>query len=290
MKIAIQGIAGSFHDQAAQQFAERSKLGGFSLLECDTFLKVFDAILKQRADIGLVAVENSLYGSINPVYKLLANKEVAICGEVRLHIKMNLIAINNKLSISSLNTPETEIMSHPVALGQCELWLNKHLPKAKRTETSDTAEALKSIVALDNPNLLAIASQSAQEKYGGDTIASPINDDPENYTRFFVIAARKNTAKLEALKGQENNRSSIILSEKHSDSSGSLYQALGVFAKYNINLSKLDSHTLPGKQRKYAFYIDFDEDADSKLGKQALEKIRNLGWDVNLLGSYQKQD
>ncbi len=275
MKVAIQGIKGSFHHQAA-----RTLLGEeITLLECRTFRDVFGAVREGVVERGIVAIENSLHGSINPVYRLLAEEKLWICGEVRLHIVMNLIG-SAPGDLGKLNANSTEVLSQIPALEQCDGWLNEHLPLAKRTETSDTAEAVRRVVNENNPHLLAIAGKEAAEEYDGTIIASPINDDPENYTRFIVLS---NTP----IETDAANRSSIIMTEPAGDRPGTLFEALRVFKELGINLSKLDSHPLPGSERAYAFYIDFDVSAKSPEGMQAIEKIKAIGWDIQLLGSYQ---
>ena len=275
MNIAIQGIAGSFHAQAATELFTGHDP---ALVECTTFRDVFDAVSNGRADYGMVAIENSLHGSINPVYRLLAEKKLNICGEIRLHIKLYLIGHDNH-GPDMVNIPLTEVMSQREALSQCEQWLATSLEHAKLSEASDTAEAVRNVVELKDSAKLAIAGSAAATLYHGSIIAGPINDDPENYTRFLCITAKDFTA-------PDANRSSIIIQEPDNDTAGTLLKALSVFAQANINLSKLDSHPLPGKQRRYAFYIDFDESIESDPGKKAIIELKNLGWDVQILGSY----
>ncbi len=275
MKVAIQGIAGSFHDQAAKQYFNSD----IELVECENFREVFNSVQDGEAEYGVIAVENSLHGSINPVYRLLAERKLNICGEVRLQIEMYLIGNNqNTLNLRELDKPETEILSQREALSQCELWLNDNLPNARITETHDTAQAARYAVHSQADNIVAVAGKSAAELYDGHILAGPINDEPENYTRFFVITK-------EAKVSQDADRTSLILTEKQ-DKAGTLFQALKVFADLEINLSKIDSHTLPGKKRRYAFYIDFDKSATSTKGKQALKQLSKLNWNIQILGSY----
>ena len=275
MKIAIQGIAGSFHAQAATELFQDHEV---SLVECMIFRDVFDAVTNDKAEYGIVAIENSLHGSINPVYRLLAEQKLFVCGEIRLQIELFLIGLS-PAEIEVLNAPSTEILSQREALSQCEIWLADNLAQARVTETSDTADAVRQIIQEKSDTKFAIASRRAAKEYHGTIIAGPINDDPENYTRFLCVT--KQPAIPEGA-----NRTSIIMSESDIDRSGTLVHALNVFANRGINLSKLDSHPLPGEKRRYAFYIDVDTSMTQEAAKTAMQELIKLGWDVQILGSY----
>ena len=275
MKVAIQGIAGSFHAQAATELFQDHEV---SLVECMIFRDVFDAVTNSEAEYGIVAIENSLHGSINPVYRLLAEQKLFVCGEIRLQIELFLIGLS-PAEIEVLNAPSTEILSQREALSQCEIWLADNLTQARVTETSDTADAVRQIIQEKSDTKFAIASRRAAKEYHGTIIAGPINDDPENYTRFLCIT--KQSAIPEGA-----NRTSIIMSESDIDRSGTLVHALNVFANRGINLSKLDSHPLPGEKRRYAFYIDVDTSMTQESAKTAIQELIKLGWDVQILGSY----
>lgn len=275
MKVAIQGITGSFHEQAAKSFFAHQ---AFQTVECTSFRKVFDAVTNGTAEYGLVAVENSLHGPLNQVYRLLASEKLHVCGEYRLKIELCLIS-HMAVDPVSLNDSRVEVLSHAAALSQCEHWLDLHLPRAKRTEVSDTAEAVRMIKDSPDSHLVAVASRNAAEIFNAHVVAGPINDDPHNYTRFFVIT-KKDVVPRDA------GRTSIIITENQTDTSGTLYDALGVFAKHSINLSKLDSHPLPGQKRRYAFYIDFDKSIKDAEATEAIESLKNMRWNVTILGSY----
>jgi prephenate dehydratase len=270
MRVAIQGIAGSFHEQAAHTYFDSS----IELVECPTFRDVFEAVKSGSADRGVVAIENSLHGPINAVYRLLAREQLWVCGEVRLKIAMYLIG-GPDTELRNITTVNSQLP----ALEQCEQWLADNLPTAVKQETSDTARSVRSVV--ENPSdtvTAAIASEQAAELYNGMILAGPINDDPDNYTRFVILSK-------EQLDDALANRTSIIITEP-TDAPGMLFKALSYFDAKNINLSKLDSHPLPGEKRQYSFYIDFDASANSAEGKEILESLRGDGWDVQLLGSY----
>ncbi|RTK95367.1 hypothetical protein EKI60_00225 [Candidatus Saccharibacteria bacterium] len=278
MKVAIQGISGSFHEQAAAQYYAKQDI---EILECLSFQDVFKAVQDGQADRGIVAVENSLHGSINPVYRLLAKESLWVEGEIRLRINLCLIG-SQPADVATLNSPETIVYSHFAAFGQCEQWLRGNIPLAKLSEADDTAAAVRSIVATPDPRTFAIASQHAAELHGGTVIRTDINDDPQNYTRFFVITKHP-------ILNPAANRTSIILRENESDQPGLLYKALGLFTQENINLSKLDSHPKPGAVRSYSFFIDFDESAESEAGTRVLTALQSEGWKLQVLGSYQAE-
>lgn len=276
MKVAIQGIAGSFHHQAAEQlFGDE-----LALVERKTFRDVFEAVQNGQAERGVVAIENSLHGSINPVYRLLAEQKLWVCGEIRLKIELFLIGGQYASLTDEPHEyyPIDTVFSQAEALSQCENWLDTHLPAARRQELSDTAESVRYVTHQQaSDHFSAIASKAAAERYSGSILAGPINDDPDNYTRFFILAKEKQPT-------SDANRTSIILTEK-TDQPGSLYEALGHFKTISANLSKLDSHPLPGKQRRYAFYVDID--AGLQQLQPALDKIKTQGWTVQILGSWQ---
>ncbi len=274
MKIAIQGIKGSFHEQAAHKLFPNSD---FEIVECETFRDVFNCVNLGNADYGVVGIENSLNGPINPVYRLLANEKLKICGEARLHIELCLVG-HSQTTVQDLKSLPIEVYSQNVALSQCEQWFAKNLPNAKLTEINDTAEAIKMVTREGNDLKLAVGSHAAAEIYGGQIVAVPVNDDLDNYTRFVCITKNSDVAK-------EADKTAIVLTEK-SDQAGNLYAALGVFANLDINLTSLHSHPLPGKKRIYNFYIDFDEPVSSDKGQKALQELSQLNWKVEVLGSY----
>lgn len=267
MKTAIQGIVGSFHHQAAAMFFGDEA----EIVECKTFRDVFTAVQSGQAQRGIVAVENSLHGSINPVYRLLAEQKLWVCGEVRLKIDLYLIGTTDASTASV-----EEVSSQAEALSQCEDWLNTNLPTAHRQEMPDTAESVRTVARNANPAAVAVASKAAAEQYDAKLLAGPINDDPDNYTRFFVLAK-------EAQATESAGRTSIIITET-TDQPGKLYTALGLFKDASINLSKLDSHPLPGRQRRYAFYLDIDAGLASV--QPLLDELTKQDWQVQILGSY----
>jgi prephenate dehydratase len=268
VKVAIQGREGSFHQQAAEEL-----LGDHvTLVPCHTFAEVFEAVLGGAADVGITAVENSLHGSINHVYRLLLTQDVWVRGEVFLQIEQQLIAATER-PLDSI----TRVLSQEPALAQCEQWLATHLPDAVLEVTHDTADSVRAVVSRSDEPLAAVAGSRAAELYGGHVLAGPINDDPHNYTRFFLLS--RDDAPVEGA-----NRTSLVLVTNHEP--GSLWNALGVFESTGINLSKLDSHPIAGDRRHYRFYVDLEAGVYEDRTQQAIEQLRGLGCAVDVLGSY----
>lgn len=273
MKVAIQGLRGSFHHEAAQKFLAGQDI---ELVECNTFVQVFDAVEGGNARYGVVAVENNLFGSINPVYGLLAAHDLWVAGDTTLHIDQFLIGCDD-IPLSELHEGPVEVLSQVMAIAQCDRWLTEHLPQAVRTEMNDTTESVDTVVRLGDRRRVAIAGKAAAEARGGRIIAGPINDDPTNATRFFLL--EKGGAEQP---GAE--RTSLILQTDHAP--GALYHALGAFVAENISLSKLDSHPIAGDTRRYSFYIDLDAPLSSAAVQRALGALAKQSCIVRVLGSY----
>ncbi len=245
MKVAIQGQKGSFHDAATRRFFDENNT---SIIPCDTFAGVFRALKADTAEVAVVAVENSLYGSIREVHDLLLAHHYPIVGEVILHIHQQLIG-----------HPETkkqnikEIISHPVALDQCRDYLEINFPEAELVEHHDTAGAVDFIKIHGLKNAAAIASEVAAELHGMSLIDKDIEDEKANFTRFVVL--QKKSGKV-----PNADKASLVLVTPHQP--GSLYDALGIFAKYKVNLTKLESRPIRGKIFHYQFFIDADANSD----------------------------
>lgn len=267
MRIAIQGEKGSFHHSAVIEWYGNS----VDIVPCDTFKEVFDAIKNNEADSGIIAIENSLFGSINEVYDLLLKYKIPIVGEIPMRIHQCLIGIDKSINFGSV----IHVYSHPVALAQCGTFLDQYLPTAERIENTDTAGSVELIKKLGNPNYLAIASSLAAKLYGCQIIKNSIEDHSTNYTRFLVIEPA-------GIAPKDANKASIVLKTNHQP--GALYEALGIFAKAGINLSKLQSRPIPGKVWRYMFYIDIEINKSSI--PSLTEQLNKLNCDVTVLGLY----
>ena len=270
--ISIQGVKGAFHDEAAAILVPEAES-----VECVTFNEVFENVQQDKTDFGVVAIENSLHGPINPVYRLLENKELWIAGETTLAIEQYLIGCQD-IEVEALNTPRAEVRTMFPAFAQCELYLQKTLPQIKHVERFDTAVAVKEVMEEKNPHVVAIAGKRAAKVYGATILTPPINDHFHNHTRFILVTKNKINVPEDA------NRTMIILTTDHQE--GALYKTLGVFAQEKINLSKLASHPIPADTRHYAFYIDLEIGLNEKSCQESLKTLKDQGCQVKVLGSY----
>ncbi len=266
MRIAIQGEQASFHDTAAKKWYGSD----VSIVPCESFSEVFGVLNRHEADAAMVAIENSLYGGINQVYDLIESHGYPIIGEVHLPVHQQLIG--------TLDTTVTHIYSHPVALAQCENFLDTHYPDAKRIEFHDTAGAVRFIKESGNPALAAIANREAATLYDLPVLRENIEDNPANFTRFLAIHPH-------GVPTREANRTSLVLTTNHTP--GALAKILTTLASHNINLSKLQSRPIIGKPWHYRFYLVLDI-AGERL-HAALADIEPLTESLTVLGEYPSQ-
>ena len=273
MKLAIQGITGSFHDQAARALFDAEQV---SLIECGSFQELFIKLDETTCDLAVVASDNSLYGSIREVYdSLLERPHLQIIGEHYLRIEHCLIGTTGS-AISDI----TDVFSHAVALDQCREYLTTTLASADQHLYYDTAGAVKDIIERNKPHEAAIASAHAAKLYGGTILQQGIETNHQNFTRFIVVARgakplRSPTKTTVVLKTADNGQHA-----------GSLHAALACFANANINLSRIESRPIIGQAWKYQFFIDFDSDLSNASAQQALLQLDNLGCSVTVLGTY----
>jgi len=268
--IAIQGDQASFHDIAATQFFGEQSTRAF----CDTFAATFAVLANGDADYALCAIENSLYGSINEVYDLLLAHDFYIIGEIYLRIEQCLIGLPGS-SVADI----VEVHSHPVALAQCDVFLDETIPMATRMEYHDTAASVEMVAKLQDPLVAAIASREAAKLYGMEVLAPSIETDVQNYTRFVALSKRNDTI------DASTTKTSLIVRTTHTP--GALYNALGCFATRGISLTKLQSRPVIGDAWKYIFYIDVAAGEQTAACQQALAELRAQGCQVTVLGSYQ---
>lgn len=268
IKVSIQGQQGSFHDEATKQFFGRN----IEIVPAETFADTFQALANGRADHAIVAIENSLFGSINEVYDLLLKHKFWISGEVYSRIEQCLIGL-----AGTQHELINEVYSHPVALAQCDHYLETQLPHAKRFEHHDTAGSVADIKAWNDPSKVAIASQTAAKLYGLEVLAKDIETNKVNYTRFVVLEkVRPYTSR--------SNKTSLILTT--TDKPGALYHALGAFAKSGINLTKLQSRPIIGRAWHYVFYVDVAGNPNEEPLLSAFKELERQDCEVTLLGSY----
>ena len=267
-KVSIQGYEGSFHQEAAQHFFGKN----VEVLPCSTFREVIKkATAKNEADAAVMAIENSIAGSILPNYTLLQNSNLAIAGEVYLKIKQNLL-VNKGVKLEDIR----EVHSHQMALLQCIEYLEKY--NWKLVETEDTALSAKHIHQHKNKHTAAVASKLAAELYNLDVIAPGIETAKNNYTRFLILQ-KAGTIDI----NKEANKASVNFHTDHSK--GSLAKVLNVIAAAGINLSKLQSFPIPGSKFKYAFHADL-EFTSLNIFNETINKIKAITESVKVYGVY----
>ncbi len=266
IEAAFQGEVGAYSEEAVIQFFGSS----LHSLPCETLEEVFQAVEESRVQFGVVPVENSLEGIISRVYDLLFDSSLKVCGETEVRVIHCLIA-SPGAGLDSIK----KVYSHPQALAQCRTFL-KHLG-CELIPTYDTAGSVKMIKEKGLADAAAIASARAAEIYGMKVLAQEIEDNPNNFTRFFVLAK-------EDAPPSGDDKTSIILSTKNEP--GALYFFLGEFARRNINLTKLESRPTRLKPWQYNFFLDFDGHRTDKAAREALESLDRTSSFVKVLGSY----
>ena len=239
MHIAIQGELGSFSHEAALKFFPQA-----TILACALSSEVFSAVAEGRVDAAAIPIENSLAGSVVEHYDLLLTHDVSVERELLLRIRHNLIAVPG----SSLDQI-LRVYSHPVALAQCRRFLEQH-PQIEAIPFYDTAGSVKQLVELRDRSSAGIASALAAIDYGGEILAADIEDNPENYTRFFLIRRRSQVV-------ADPHADKVSLAFTVENRPGTLVAALQVFAGQGTNLTKLESRPVHGQPWQYVFYADY---------------------------------
>ena len=266
--VAFQGEIGAYSEEAARQFFGSS----LQSQPYENLDDVFKVVERGEVEFGIVPVENSLEGSINRVYDLLLDSSLKVCGEVELRVVHCLITCP-EAGLDSIK----KVYSHPQALGQCQAFL-KHLG-CELVPTYDTAGSVKMLKEMGIVDGGAIASARAAEIYGMKIIASEIEDNSNNFTRFFVLSKQDSPP-------SGNDKTSIVFLLKHRP--GSLYESLKEFASRNINLTKIESRPTRQKPWEYNFYLDFEGHREDKVSQEALEVLDRNSVFVKVLGSYPK--
>jgi prephenate dehydratase len=268
--IAIQGYEGSFHQMVAQLFFGKN----VEVITCATFKDVVRiAGNKKESDGGVMAIENSIAGSILPNYNLLQKSNLKIIGEVYLHIKQNLL-VNPGVKLEDIK----EVHSHTMALQQCYDFLDKY--KWKLVETEDTALSAKHIHQHKSKHIAAIASKLAAELYHLDMIAPNIHTLKNNYTRFLILQREDVPVEIEGA-----NKASLNFHTDHSR--GSLAKVLTAIAEGGINLSKLQSFPIPGSDFKYSFHADMEFDTVEQFN-DVIKMIQPKTAHLKIYGIYKR--
>lgn len=271
-KVAIQGIAGCFHDIAARNYYEGEEI---EIIPCITFPDVIAAVKRDPSVVGMMAIENTIAGSLLQNHELIRESGLKVTGEYKLRISHSLVALPGS-SIHNI----TEVNSHPIALMQCMEFLNT-LPNAKVVEKEDTALSAKWIADNKLEGHAAICGKLAAEIYGMEVLAEGIETNKHNFTRFLSIADR--WVADEIMRGVDKNKSSLVFAVPHS--SGSLSKVLAVLSFYDMNLTKIQSLPIIGREWEYLFYVDLTF-TDFARYQKALDAILPLTKDLKILGEY----
>lgn len=274
-RIAIQGTLGSFHDIAAHQYFEGEDI---ELICCATFEDVFKSIRQDSQVIGMLAIENTIAGSLLYNNELLRQSGTQIIGEHKLRISHSFVCL-----------PEedwndiTEVNSHPIALMQCREFLSQH-PGIKVVEGEDTALSAEIIQKEHLKGHAAICSKAAAELYGMKVLQEGIETNKHNFTRFLVVADPWQVDELNRHRNREPNKASLVFTLPHTE--GSLSQVLSILSFYRINLTKIQSLPIIGREWEYQFYVDVMFDQLLRY-KQALAAISPLTKELKILGEYE---
>ena len=272
-RIAIQGEIGSFHDIAAHQYFNGEQI---ELICCSTFEQVFEYIKRDPTVIGMIAIENTIAGSLLHNYDLLRESGVTIVGEHKLHIEHSICCLPDD-NWDTIN----EVHSHPVALAQCRNFLANH-PDMKAVEAEDTAGSAEYISNNNIRGWAAICSSYAANIYGMKILQEDIHDNKHNYTRFLVVSNQHKASLLREV--EKSNKSSLVFSLAHEE--GSLSKVLTILSFYDVNLTKIQSLPIIGHEWEYLFYVDVSFDNLTRY-RQSIDAITPLVKNIKILGEYE---
>lgn len=270
-RVAIQGIKASFHEEAAFKFFGRE----IETIECNSFKQTCECLEKDDADFVVMAIENSIAGSLLPNYTLIREYNFAVTGEVYLPIQLHLMAL------PGINFEDIKFAtSHPIAIRQCVDFFEEY-PHIQVIESNDTAACAKKIKDEQLTDTVAIANTLAAELYGLNIIERRIESNKKNYTRFLIL--QKNKIDNQA----EINKASICF--QVGNHVGALAKVLNIFAEHDVNLTKIQSMPVLGKRNEYYFYVDMEwhkmENYDI-----AIRKVLKYTVNFNIMGEYLKND
>jgi prephenate dehydratase len=269
--VAFQGELGAF-----SQMAARTLLGdSVRVLPCQRFDQVFRSLKEGESEAAVIPIENTLHGSVHENYDHLLQFELPIVAETNIRISHNLIA-NPGVTFRQVK----RVFSHPVALNQCLKFFEK-FPRLERISFYDTAGSVKMIAEENLQDAAAIASSISAEIYGASILKRSIEDDPGNFTRFFLLRRTANSGTRNAV---SKWKTSIVFTTRNIP--GALFRSLSAFSLRDINLTKIESRPLKGKPWEYLFYLDFLGHAEDLTARKALGHLAELADFLRVLGSY----
>jgi prephenate dehydratase len=282
IRAAFQGERGAFSEEAARQFLGR-RLEPVPQREFDD---MFDAVVRGDADCAVVPVENTLAGSVIKNYDLLVGYDLTIIGEVVLRVAHNLIAPRG-VKLGDVR----RVFSHPVALAQCEDYLRKlrqQIPNLEVLPAYDTAGAVKMVVKNGRRDEAAIASKNAAEVFAAHILAAGIESNPQNFTRFFIMARPDRVARIPITGKSKERKTSLVF--RIANRPGSLYASLYAFAAEQVDLTKIESRPIVGRPWEYSFYLDFVGDRNDANVRRALAALAGAAESVRIFGSYPRAE
>lgn len=270
-RVAIQGIRASFHEEAAFiHFGE-----DIQTIECSSFKQTFEALQNKEADYVVMAIENSIAGSILPNYSLMMSYNFPVVGEVYLPIQLHLLALPG-VKFEDVKY----VTSHPIAIRQCIDFFDEY-PHLKVVESSDTAACAKRIREEELTDTVAIANTLAAKLYGLDIMERRIESNKKNFTRFLILTHHENVEK------KDIDKASLCF--QVSNQVGALAKVLQIFAEQSINMSKIQSMPVLGKRNEYNFYVDIEWD-NTKQYDAAIRQVLKYTHNFNILGEYQRHE
>jgi prephenate dehydratase len=266
-KIAIQGIAGSFHEDAARRYFEDE----VEVVECKSFTSVCNIIDSDEVSIAVMAIENSIAGSLLQNYALIRDYHLKVIGEIYIHIQMHLMA-NPGVTKDNIKT----IYSHPIAIKQCAEYLESQFPHVHIIENQDTAASGKLVHDEKLTDAAAIGNQRTAELYGLEILDSGLETNRQNYTRFLILSKQAKPNELA-------NKASLCFEVGHYY--GALANVLNTFAENKINLTKIQSVPVIGKPNEYTFHVDVEWDLIDNYEKALHAILKNVS-SLSVLGEY----
>ena len=272
-KITIQGVAGCFHDAAAHIYFDGEEV---ETVPCETLPVMFDTLSMDSSLLGIMAVENTIAGPLLQNHELLRQSSLKVIGELKMRISHVLCALPGQ-DIDSL----TEVNSHPMALMQCEQFLRRH-PNLKVVERFDTAGSAEEIARDNLVGHAAVCGEYAAELYGLHILERGIETNKRNFTRFLILADALTAGEIGPSE-KDIDKASIVFTLPHTQ--GALSKILTILSFYDINLSKIQSTPIVGREWEYRFYVDLTFDSLLRF-HQAIDAVRPLIRDLNILGEY----
>jgi prephenate dehydratase len=265
----VQGIAGSFHEDAALKYFNEE----IEIVECKTFTSVCQLIDADKVDFAVMAIENSIAGSLLKNYQLIRDYHLRIIGEIYLHIQMNMLVSPGVKPADIEN-----IHSHPIALQQCMEYIEKYYPNAELHESLDTAGSAKMVSEKKLKNAAAIGNLRSAELYQLEVLETGVETNKKNYTRFLILSKHGNPT-------EESNKASVCFEVGHFY--GALARVLNTFAKNEINLTKIQSVPILGKPNEYTFHVDIEWENSINYDR-AIHQVLKDASSLSILGEYKK--